>query len=242
MIDILVCIIIFIGVFTQSISGFGLGLVVMPLLTQVIDIRLASPFMTLIALTTLVSISILYRKSFQFKSIFGLIISSSLAIPLGIEFLTKVEQKITLTLLGIIVLGYALYSLLEFSYPVIKSPKWGYVFAFLSGLLSGAYNTGGPPIVIYGTCCQWTPEQFKSNLNVFFLCNVIMLSVSHLIKKNYTPEVLRLFEINVPILLLGLIVGFSVSKFINVWLFRKIVLVLLVGVGLQLLFKVWLFY
>ena len=64
-----ISLIILLGVFVQSISGFGLGLVVMPLLTILLDVRVASPLMNLIALVTLLTISIYYRKKLEFKAI-----------------------------------------------------------------------------------------------------------------------------------------------------------------------------
>ncbi len=131
-----ISLIILLGVFVQSISGFGLGLVVMPLLTLLLDVRVASPLMNLIALVTLLTISIYYRKKLEFKAILGLIIPSSLGIPLGVLFLKNIEQTVTLSLLGIVVLGYGIYSLLELPYPLIRSSKWGYGLAFLSGFIA----------------------------------------------------------------------------------------------------------
>lgn len=233
-----IALIILLGVFIQSLSGFGLGLVVMPLLTLFIDVRVASPLMNLIALLTLSIILFYYRKKLEVRAILGLTIASSLAIPFGVYFLKNMDKTITLTLLGIVVLSYAIYSLVELPLPIIHSHQWGYGFAFFSGLLSGAYNTGGPPIVIYGSCRRWTPEQFKSNLNFFFFCNVIIVLINHLLQGNFTPEVFNLFILSIPMIFMGLVLGFLLSKKINLLLFRKLVLFLLIMTGLQLLIKV----
>ncbi len=240
--NLFISLIILLGVFIQSLSGFGLGLAVMPLLTLIIDVRVASPLMNLIALLTLLIISFYYRKKLEVRAILGLIMASSLAIPFGVYFLKNMNQTVMLMLLGMVVLGYAIYSLLELPLPLINSQKWGYGFAFFSGLLSGAYNTGGPPIVIYGSCCRWTPEQFKSNLNFFFFCNVIIVLINHFLQGNFTSEVLQLFVRNIPIIFIGLVLGFFLSNRVNLLLFRKLVLSLLVIAGLQLIIKVILTY
>ncbi|MDJ0845143.1 sulfite exporter TauE/SafE family protein [Crocosphaera sp.] len=236
--NLFVPLIILLGVFIQSLSGFGLGVVSMPLITLVIDVRVASPLMNLISLLTLLIISVYYRNKLEIKAIFRLVIASSLAIPFGVYFLKNIDQTISSTILGMVVLGYGIYSLLEFPLPSIRSPKWGYGFAFCSGLLSGAYNTGGPPMIIYGNCCRWTPEQFRSNLNFFFFCNVIIVLTNHFLQGNITPEVLQLFMISIPMIVIGLILGFSLSKRVNLLLFRKLVLILLSMAGLQLLIQV----
>lgn len=240
--NLFISLIILFGVFIQSLSGFGLGLFAMPLLTLIIDIRLAAPFMNLVALSTLLTIFLYYRKKLEVKAIVGLIGVSSLAIPLGVYFLKHIDETITLTLLGTVVLGYSIYSLLELPLPIIHSQKWGYGFAFFSGLLSGAYNTGGPPIVIYAGCRRWTPEQFKSNLNFFFFCNVIIVLSNHILQGNFSLEVVQLFIRNIPVIFIGLVAGFFLSNRVNLLLFRKLVFILLVIAGLQLLMKVILGY
>ena len=59
--ELLVSAIILVAVFTQSLSGFGLGLVSMPLLVEIIDFNLAAPLVALISLIT----SITYEKPKQ---------------------------------------------------------------------------------------------------------------------------------------------------------------------------------
>ena len=50
--EFLVSAIILLAVFTQSLSGFGTGLVAMPLLVGVIDVRLAAPLVALVSIVT----------------------------------------------------------------------------------------------------------------------------------------------------------------------------------------------
>ncbi len=84
--------------------------------------------------------------------------------------------------------------------------------------------------------------QFRSNLNFFFFCNVIVVFINHSIQQNFTTEVWQLFIINLPMILIGLVAGFLLSKVIDLLLFRKLVLILLIMAGLQLLIKVILTY
>ena len=49
----------------------------------------------------------------------------------------------------------------------------------LSGILTGAYNVGGPPVVIYADARRWTPDAVRSNLQSFFLLKGVMLVGVH---------------------------------------------------------------
>jgi uncharacterized membrane protein YfcA len=228
--------IVFLGVFIQSLSGFGFGLVVMPLLLGIIELKIASPLVALMGLIVVLTLTFYHKSELKFRLVLPLIIASSLAIPFGILAVKNIDNKIGLAILGVIVISYSLYSLFNFSLPKINSVNLSYACGFLSGLLSGAYNTGGPPMVIYANCCRWNPTKFKSNISAFFLINVIFLNINHVLQGNINREVLKLFMNSLPSIFIGLCTGLFLAKFINTFWFDKIVLILLLCTGIKLLF------
>lgn len=167
--EFLIPAIVLLAVFTESLSGFGTGLVAMPFLLKVIDVNLATPLISLISIITNATLTVYYRRAFNLKVVSGLLVASLPAIPLGVLALQIVDEKLMLISMGVVIVSYALYSLFELRLPEINSPQWAYPFGLLSGLLTGAYNIGGPPVIIYADCCRWEPERFKSNLQGFFL-------------------------------------------------------------------------
>ncbi|ACK71364.1 protein of unknown function DUF81 [Gloeothece citriformis PCC 7424] len=234
--EIFVSLVIFIAGFIQSVAGFGFGLITMPILTEVLDFKIASSLIALISIITHVAIIFSYQSFFQFKAVLRLIIASIIGIPIGFLAVDALNKTVILTLLGILVMSYVIWTLLDLKLPKLESPKWAYGFGLLSGLLSGAYNIGGPPVIIYGNCSQWSPEEFKSNLNGFFLFNTVLIIFGHVLNKNYTVEVGKLFLIALPFLLIGLGIGTYFSKFLNPSVFRKIILVLLLFISIRLIY------
>ncbi|MCQ3932652.1 MAG: sulfite exporter TauE/SafE family protein [Chloroflexi bacterium] len=236
MTELLVLLVVFFAIFTQSVAGFGLGLVSMPLLTQLLGIRMAAPLVALIAITAEVLLLIRYRDDLDFGAVWRLSVASMMAVPLGVMSLHRIDGDLILKGLGVIILGYSLYGLSNFHLPEVEHPHWGYGFGFLSGLLSGAYNLAGPPVVIYGNCRRWEPREFKSNLQGFFMFNSLTVIATHALSQNYTRTVLNHYLLAVPAILMGIVVGLALDKRINPITFRKIVLVLLVIIGLTLMF------
>jgi len=227
--------IVFFAVFTQSLTGFGLGLISMPLLTELLGIRMAAPLVALVSLTSMTILLIRYRQAFNLRSVRQLWMSSLLGIPLGVSALRHVDEQVILTLLGIVITSYALYALFKPTLPEIKRSGWAFGFGFVGGLLSGAYNTSGPPVVIYGSCRRWSAAEFKSNLQGYFLLNSLMLNGTHALNHNVTSLVLTSYLIVLPAVGLGLWAGLSLDKHLNPVLFRKMVLGLLMLLGLRLI-------
>jgi hypothetical protein len=235
MTDLLIVLIVFGAIFVQSVSGFGLALVSMPLLALVIDLHTAAPLVALISVVAEIIILIHYREALDLRSVARFALASILGVPVGVLFLAQVDQAIVLPLLGIIVLGYALYALLGPRLPELRSVHWAHGLGFIAGVLGGAYNMPGPAVVIYANCRGWPPAQFKSNLQGFFVLTSVLILGAHVVAGHVTPDVLRDFALTLPAILLGALTGFALDRRLNPLVFRRVVQVMLIGIGLSLI-------
>jgi uncharacterized protein len=232
---ILVFFIVLAGCFTQSLTGFGVALVTMAILPPVLGLQIATPLVALVAIALEFLMLIRYRASLKFKSILGLLLSSLIAIPAGVLYFRRLDEEIALFLLGLVITLYALYALTGFRLPELKHPGWAWLFGLLSGLLGGAYNTSGPPVIVYGNCRRWSPQEFKSNLSGFFLAGSSVVVSTHWAGGNLTSDVWFFFLISLPALLVGFLAGQGMDKWLNPETFRRIVLVLLAILGARLM-------
>jgi uncharacterized membrane protein YfcA len=231
----LISLIVFLAVFVQSSIGFGFALVSMPLLVGLLGIQISAPLVAVLAAVAEVFILIRYREALNLRVVWQLIVASIIAIPLGVLALRHLDAAIVTSALGVILIAYALYALFSPRLPELAHRGWAYGFGFVAGLLGGAYNTPGPPVIIFGNCRGWPPDEFKGNLQGFFLVNSLVVVAVHLFSGNYNSEVWQNFLLAIPGLILGLVAGFLLSKRINAELFRKIVLVLLIILGIRLI-------
>ncbi len=227
--------IVFIAIFTQTVTGFGLALVSMPLLVIVVGLQVAAPLVAIVAGVAELLLLLRYRADLNLRAVTRLTAASLLGVPLGIYALRQVDGAIVTTLLGILVLGYALYALFGPTLPTLDRPAWAYGFGFFSGILGGAYNTGGPPVIIYGNCRRWPPAEFKSNLQGFFLVNSGFILIGHAISGNFTAVVWHQALIALPAILLAVLLGSRLDRYLDPERFRRIVLFVLLGLGASLL-------
>ncbi len=232
--EYIVIFIIFLAVFTQSLSGFGSALVAMALLPTVVSIHTATPLVALIVIPLEGYLLFHYRHVFNWQAIWRVIAAALLGIPVGFIYLRLVDEQIMLRILGLMITGYALYALMNIRLPRLAHPNWGFVFGLLAGMIGGAYNTSGPPVILYGTSRGWSPGEFKSNLQGFFVFSSAFVVSGHALNHNLTPEVWHYFWYSLPAIAVGIFAGTSLDKFINPEIFRKIVLALLVVIGLRL--------
>lgn len=236
MTTIFVGLIVFLAVFTQSLSGFGSALVAMALLPEVIGIQLAIPLVAVVALALEAGLIVRYRQSIDVRAIWRVVLAALIGAPLGVYFFSNVNEETALAILGLVIIGYAIYALLGMKMPRLENPFWAYLAGLFGGLLGGAYNTSGPPVILYADCRSWRPDVFKSNLQGYFVVISIAVVSSHALNGNLTPPVWCLFWRTTPFVLAGLIAGLSLDHWLNPVTFRRIVLMLLVVMGLRLIF------
>jgi uncharacterized membrane protein YfcA len=234
--QIIVLLAVFLAVFTQSLSGFGSALVAMALLPPVLGLQTATPLVALVMLPIEIYLLFHYRHALNIRVIWRVMAAAVLGIPIGILFLSQLDEKTVMPILGIVITGYALFALLNIRLPQMTHAAWGYGLGFLAGILGGAYNTSGPPVIVYGDCRRWERDEFKSNLQGFFLISSTVIVLGHAWEGNLTPEIWQYFLISIPAVAVGILAGTSSDKFINPETFRKIVLALLIVMGLRLIF------
>lgn len=231
----LLFLIIFLAIFTQTVTGFGVALVSMPLLLLVMDIGQAAPLVALVAGVAEALLLLYYRADLNVRAVGRLIVASLVGIPVGVLALRRVDEGVITAVLGLLLVAYALYALSGLRLPQLSHPGWAYGFGFVAGLLGGAYNTSGPPVIVYGACRRWPPAEFKSNLQGFFVVSSYAIIAAHALGGSFTPEVWQRFFIAIPAIFLALLIGFQVDRFLNPERFRRLLLLVLLGLGASLI-------
>lgn len=234
---IIILIIIFISTLIRSAFGFGDAIIAMPLLVLFIDIKIVTPLIALIAFFISISILIKNWKQIEFKSAWRLIIASLAGIPIGLWYLKDANENIIKLVLGAMILIFAVFKLVQPKIIVLKSDILAWLFGFIAGVLGGAYNTNGPPIVIYSTLKQWNPQNFRATLQGYFFTTGILVVAGHAFAGNFSSYVLIHFLYCLPVVLFSVIIGARLNRRMSFVRFHKYIYLLLILLSLNLIFN-----
>ncbi|MDH3598328.1 MAG: sulfite exporter TauE/SafE family protein [Candidatus Tectomicrobia bacterium] len=227
--------VLFISTLTRSTLGFGDALVAMPFLVIVLGLRTATPLVALVA--TLISAVILIRnwQIVDFRITWRLILSAACGIPVGLFYLTQVPESLMQALLGILLIGFSLYNLIQPSLAFYRVPHHlAYGFGFVAGMLGGAYNIVGPLLVMYGHLRRWSPEQFRATLQSCFFPAYGCIVIGHAVAGLLTPQVFTLFGLALPLVILAIGLGNKLHAAIPQRFFLRAVNIALLLIGLLL--------
>jgi uncharacterized membrane protein YfcA len=229
---VLILSVLFLAALTRATLGFGDALVGMPLLALMVDIKMAAPLMAFLAVIIAISMLIQNWRNVDLKSAWRLILSSLIGIPLGLLLLKNVPEVYVRWLLGVVLVLFGLYNLLQPNLPAVQSRPLAYLMGFLGGILGGAYNTNGPPVIIFGKLSRWSPERFRATLQCYFVPSAIFIFLGHGIGGLWTTQVLHLFIFASPTVLLAFGLGTLLSKRIAQGAFDRFVYFALIIMGL----------
>jgi len=227
--------IIFVATLVRSTFGFGDALVGMPLLALVVSLKTATPLIALVAWTIGFGILIGNWKNVRFRSAWRLILSTLAGIPIGLLLLKGIHDDVMKVMLGATIVLFAVYALGKPRSIHIGGDRCAYIFGFFAGILGGAYNTNGPPVVAYGLLRRWPPEAFRTTLQAYFISTGLLILAGHCASGLWTRSVLLLYLICLPVVILAIVLGGIAHRSIPSKKFEKIVHVFLLLLGALLI-------
>lgn len=195
----------------QSIGGFGFSLMAVPLAAVLIDLRTA---VIVVSIGSLINVSLLCWRTrhdidrslavrFNVPAMFGL--------PIGLVVLSFADQRALKVTLGALIIVATLALVRGAS--GLRPRAWTDVLAgWVSGILSTATGTNGPPLVLAAQMHRLEPAAFRATLAFTFT-----LSGSTTLALYVATHLVRLDDLSlaiaaVPLILVGQYLGLRLQR------------------------------
>ncbi len=231
---LLTCGILVIAQLVYVLFGFGSGLIAVGALALVFpDIRDVVVLLLLVNLPAEVWVTWKTRSEVRWRPIAILGIGIGIGIPVGAIILRNSEPDFILTVLGVFLMLVGLIFLRlpaagKYSPPVWAAPPTG----LISGLLTGLFGTGGPPLIIWYHLSAPNKAAFRSNLMTIFLLMTFVRVPSYAVAGMITPKHLLSMVVVMPAVFIGAWIGNRLHLDVSEIWFRRLVSALLVVLGL----------
>jgi len=230
--------VVFVAAFIRSALGFGDAVVAMPLLAMALGIRTATPLVAFVGPTISILVLAGNWRKVEFAAAGRLIAATLLGIPVGIYGLARLPEAPLKAALGSIILLYGVFGLAKPGARLKRERAWHPWFVGASaGVLGGAYNTNGPPVVAFGMLRGWPPESFRATLQGYFLPTGLAILAGHGLAGLWTKTVLTSYLYALPGIVLGVLLGGLLNKKLTHRAFTRLVYASLVIMGAVMLIR-----
>lgn len=229
---ILGLLVIFAASCIQGMTSFGFSLLAVPLLGLFMPLSTIVPMLVLYSLLLNFMILFKLKEKPDFKAIGIILVTGTLATPLGANLLKTANPDILKFSVGLIIFvsGFFMYK----GYKVeMKNKTMSFLTTgFMSGVLNGSISMSGPPVILFMTNEGVEKSQFRTNLtSYFFILNVMTVFV-FFANGQMGPEVLKISGMLFPALVIGVLAGVSLGNKAKEDSFRTYTIFLIMAMGI----------
>ena len=223
---------VLVAAFVRGVSGFGLALILAPVLLLLMNAKSTVVVNLLLAIVSnLVVLPFSFRHVY-YKGILPMVICTVPGIVLGAWIITIIEPSTLKIVIGIVTVISAIPLAIGIS-KAFRREKFACGFSgFLSGLLGTSTGLGGPPVVLFMHNQNWGKEAIHSSLATYFMfaavCSFVALIIAGIVE---VPTLVTAASL-VPALIIGTAVGMVAFRRLSQRLFRVITLVIIICAGI----------
>lgn len=232
--------IILVAYFLRGITGFGSGLIAIPMLAHFLPLTFVVPMVLVLDFVPSVVLSRHMHLQVRWDEIRFLLPPSIVGILAGSLLLVNLPREPLLVGLGLFVIFFGLRSLFNVHSEKPISRWWSIAAGLSGGLISALFGTGGPPYVVYLSHRLHDKTQLRGTLSGLFMLDGALRVITFLfIGLLLQNEMLRALLMALPLMGLGLYLGNKVHLGISSRQQLALIGALLLMSGGSLLLKAW---
>jgi len=221
----------------RGVTGFGSGLIAIPLLVLILPISIVVPMMVLLDFIASVSHSIKHREVTQWKTIYPLLPFTLVGVLIALFIFKTVDTNLLVKSLGVLILLFALYNFISLTPHRHGSKLWAVPAGVFGGLVGTLFGTGGPFYVIYLQLRHLDKAAFRATVASIFMIDGGIRVGGFALSGFFIHETLLLAALGLPIMGLAMYLGGHIHTNISQTAFHRAIGVLLLGSGAALLLK-----
>ncbi len=213
------------GGLVQGTTGFGSGIFVMLFFPMFLPILKSSALSSLCSLCPCLLMAWRYRKHIQPKVVIMPAIFYFTFSALAIRFAANTDMSQLKAVFGLFLIVISLYFIFFADKLRIKpNLLTAFICGGLSGVASGLFGIGGPPMVIYILAVtQDDKEAYLANTQFFFSMTGIYTAVLRIMNGILTPDLLPLVIPGMLGMTIGKNFGLKIVEKIDVKMMKKLI-------------------
>lgn len=222
----------------RGITGFGSGLISVPLLALFLPLQFVVPLILLLDFTASILIGGVHFKRVQWNEIGILVPFGMLGVIFGTTLLVRLPTEPMLLALAVFIFVFAVRSILNLHGDKPASRAWAVPASFTGGTVGALFGTGGPPYVIYLTHRIHDKSDLRATFSaVFFIEGAARIASFLVAGLLLTAKVWLAYLVALPLVLGALFLGGRVHVGLSQGQMTRLVGVLLLASSMSLVFK-----
>jgi hypothetical protein len=221
----------------RGATGFGSGLVGVPLLALMLPLTLVVPVVSALDYLASITHGVAHRAAIVWRDLWVLLLPALLGLVLALYLFKNLDLSLLTRGLGVFVLLYAAWALLAVQPKQRRSRAWGLPLGLLAGLIGTLFGIGGPFYVIYFRLRRLDKHQFRASFAMTYLIEGLARLVGYALAGLFDRDGFLLMLAGIPVVFAGLYLGEHIHSRLSQRGMHRLVSVLVLLAGVALLMK-----
>lgn len=234
------CALVVLAAYTlRGATGFGAGVVAIPLLVLVLPMQIVIPVVTTLGIGASFGQTMREFRHVEWRGVRGLLAPMLVGAAVGLWMFKALHPELLRGALALFIIGYGLWSVAPRA-PHSRAPRvW---LAPVAGAGGGLVSTlfggmAGPMFVVYLDALRLDKTRFRATISTILFLLAVLRASGYGSLGFYDRQALTVLALLAPAMLLGMVLGEHMHHGLNEKPFKRVVAALLVASGCTLLLK-----
>lgn len=217
----------------RGFAGFGAGMVFMPVAAALVGPKIAVVIIWLVDTLPTLPILVPAFRQVRWKTVLPVLAGYAPALPLGIWWLTTGNVDLLRWAISLAVLAAVAVLWSGWRYSGERSPVLAASAGAFSGVIGGATQLAGPPVVIYWLSSDAPAWQFRANVIVYFFMTTILSGSAMAVAGLFTARAATYAAVFAPVYAVGVYAGQRLFSRASEKFFRRLAFCLILFAALS---------
>ncbi len=193
--------------FVRGFSGFGSGLIAIPVVSAVLGPQVAVPLLAIVDFVlSLPMLPPAFRRA-DWKTVLPAALAALVTVPIGALILTWSDPVTLRWGLSATVILMLLLLMSGWRYRGTPQPAISATIGAVAGVFGGTAGIAGPPVITYWMSGPAEKDVLRANLISFFVFTAVSALISYFVAGLFTTDIIILSVIAAPIYALAIWLG-----------------------------------
>jgi len=221
----------------RGITGFGSGLIAIPLVALFMPLTFVVPYISFVDVIASLVHGWRHRRHTAWREVLTVLPFTVLGVMVALYLLKNLDTALLARALGIFIFLFAIYSLIGPEFKFRCHTHWSAVAGSLGGIIGTLFGTSGPLYVIYYQLRGLSKSVFRSTIATVFLIEGVIRLSGYALAGFYNQKILLWIAASLPIMAVGLYIGGHIHTNISQRQFQRAIGILLIISSIALLLK-----
>jgi uncharacterized membrane protein YfcA len=221
----------------RGVTGFGSGLIAIPLLALFLPLTFVVPFISIMDISASTLHVMHTRKHAAWKAMLRALPFAVIGVSVAIFIIKSINTLILVKALGVFIILFAIYSLISPEFKKNDALIWPVFAGFFGSFIGTLFGTGGPFYVFYFHLQKMDKTVFRATCASTFLIDGLIRATGFTVSGFYTSSVMLNILYALPVMFLAMYIGEHLHTSITQRTFQRAIGIFLIFSGIALILK-----